>query len=103
MATSELIALVLGGMGVTGGVILLAKVRFAGELPGGLSRATLALLGFVLVMIGYHAVAYAGPAGWITFAVPRSAAWVVGALLGLGVVVSLWLDRRDRAGGEPEG
>jgi len=97
MSATELTALVLGGLFVIAGVVVLAKIRFADSSWRGVSRATWAFVGFVLVLIGYHAVAYAGPSGWITFAIPIGISWIVGIGLVLGLGLSVWLDLRDRA------
>ncbi len=71
----------------------------ASERPaGGWTPATRYTLGSVLLVAGYHAVAYCTPAHWLPLRVPADRLWILAAVGVLAVIGSLAceaLEKRD--------
>lgn len=70
----------------------------------GLTVPTRLVLGFVLLLVGYHIAAYSGPAHYLTFRVPRDRWWMLVSGVIIAVLGSMgvdWFERRtdDRSAG----
>lgn len=63
---------------------------------GGLSLPTRYVIGFCLILLGYHAVAYSLPAGMLWLRVPPERLWIMGVAVAVVVTGSLVMDARER-------
>lgn len=88
--TWRLILYILAAAGVGGGIVLL----WHGRRSAGL-KPTRMLAALSLGVLGYHAAAYASPAAWFPIQIPRDRLWLTLLLIGAGLVISVWLDRRQ--------
>lgn len=59
------------------------------------SRPTRLLLGVVLLVAGYHAAAWSGPAEWFPIKIPVRLWPLAAGLAVVGVAGSVWMDRRE--------
>ncbi|MGQ0629294.1 MAG: hypothetical protein ACT4PL_14480 [Phycisphaerales bacterium] len=99
-------AVVAAGMGV---VVLARARRDAGHRATKQgetlrpSAPTVYSTGVALLILAYHLIAWALPAGKVLLQVPASLWWAL--LLGLGGLVALarWMDALEREPGEPSG
>jgi len=63
---------------------------------GSLSLPSRYLIGFCLVILGYHGVAYSLPGGLLWLKVPADRLWLMAIVMAVGVGGSLAMDALDR-------
>ncbi|HED54256.1 MAG TPA: hypothetical protein ENJ00_08660 [Phycisphaerales bacterium] len=101
----ELVWVIVGGVAFVAGLILLAaSKRMVGgpgvrvPVVGVVGDVTVLTLALVLVILGYHTVAYGGPADWVGFRVRPDLGWLVyvGGVAALGgALIAERLERRE--------
>lgn len=90
------IAGLAAGVGLAGaGFWLLWGRRLLGS-GGDLTSPTRAVFGIILLVAGYHAAAYSGPAAWFPLKLPVAMLPIAGVVAALAVVGSLVADRIER-------
>ena len=97
--------MIVGGSAFILGLLLLGKSkRMVGgpgiDLPvvGRVGDVTVVTVALVLVILGYHTVAYGGPAGWVSFRVRPELGWLVYVAGGVAVAGALLAERIEQRG-----
>jgi hypothetical protein len=65
----------------------------AEPVPPGLSHPSRLAIGLCLLLLGYHVMAYALPAGWLSLRIPVDRLWILGVASGCLVTLSLATER----------
>jgi hypothetical protein len=73
-----------------------ASAGVLATLLGEVSLASRYVIGFCLLLLGYHLISYSLPAGTLWLRVPPERLWVMGALICVAVAGSLMMDVAER-------